>query len=66
MIKKSSKEQMIALRKRTGLNRKEYSKYLNIPYPTITDWEMGNRHAPIYLYELIKEKGEKDFPIRKD
>ena len=36
--------------------RKEFSEWLNIPYRTMTDWELGNRTMPVYLFELIVYK----------
>lgn len=41
------------LRKRTGLNRREFCEILNIPYRTVTDWERGEREAPEYVLRLI-------------
>ena len=28
------------------MNRKEFCKYFQIPYRTVTEWELDNRHAP--------------------
>lgn len=44
---------LIELRKEEGLNRKEFAKKYDIPYPTITDWEMGNRRIPEYFLRLL-------------
>lgn len=55
----------ISLREKTELNRKEFSEYLGIPYRTMTDWERGMRQAPFYVYNLIKEKVERDFNLEK-
>lgn len=41
------------LRESTGLNRREFCEYLNIPYRTVTDWERGERHAPDYVVRLL-------------
>lgn len=39
----------------TGMNRKNFCKYFNIPYRTVTEWELGNRYAPAdQLMYLIK------------
>lgn len=46
--------ELINLRKTTGMNRKEFCEYLEIPYRTVTEWELGNRTMPDYLYKLIK------------
>ena len=42
------------LRERTGMNRKEFCGYFQIPYRTVTDWELGNRHAPDYVLRLLE------------
>lgn len=47
---------LIELRKEEGLNRKEFAKKYDIPYPTITDWEMGNRRIPEYFLRLLDYK----------
>lgn len=55
------------LRESTGLNRKEFCEQFDIPYRTVTEWELGHRNAPPYVFrfleyyirtqEMIKEKG---------
>ena len=50
------KEQLIEIRKRTGMNRREFAEYFNIPYRTIQDWELGNRQMPEYLFRLMEYK----------
>ena len=42
------------LRKLTGMNRKEFCAYFQIPYQTVTDWELGHRQAPDYLLRLLE------------
>ena len=42
----NTKERIIEIRKKTGLNRKEFAEAFDIPYRTITDWELGNREMP--------------------
>lgn len=49
-------KQLTDLRKRTGMNRKEFCEYFGIPYRTMTDWELGNRHMPEYLLRLMTYK----------
>jgi DNA-binding transcriptional regulator YiaG len=53
------------LRYATGLNRKELSEYLHIPYNTIRDWEQGKRAMPPYVFELILYKLRKENIIIK-
>lgn len=47
------KEQLIEIRNKTGLNRKEFAEAFGIPYRTITDWELGTRVMPEYVLRLI-------------
>ncbi|SDB41667.1 hypothetical protein SAMN02910298_02068 [Pseudobutyrivibrio sp. YE44] len=48
------------LRYATGMNRKELSEYLHIPYNTMRDWEQGLRTMPPYVFELIFYKLSKE------
>lgn len=34
------------LQELTGMNRKEFCEYFQIPYRTVIEWELDNRHAP--------------------
>ena len=52
----SSKAELIELRKSTGMNRKQFCEYFQIPYRTMTDWELGNRTMPDYLFRLMAYK----------
>ena len=51
-----AKEKLRKLRESTGMNRKEFCEYFEIPYMTETDWELGNRRVPTYLlrWNLVK------------
>ena len=49
-------EELRKLRESTGMNRKEFCKYFEIPYMTETDWELGNRRVPQYLLRLMAYK----------
>jgi DNA-binding transcriptional regulator YiaG len=51
-----SKDELRSLRESTGMNRKEFCEYFEIPYMTETDWELGNRRVPQYLLKLIAYK----------
>ena len=48
------KNRMINLRESTGLNRKNFCKLVHVPYRTMTEWELGNRHAPDYVQFLLE------------
>ena len=50
----STKEKIKALRKSTGMNRKEFCEYFQIPYRTVTEWELDNRHTPEYVLRLLE------------
>jgi len=52
----TSREYLIELRKSTGMNRREFCAYFEIPYRTVTDWELGNRTMPDYLLRLMAYK----------
>lgn len=58
------------LRESTGMNRREFCDYFNIPYRTVTEWERDNRHAPEYVLRLLEyyirmEKMVKDKAVEK-
>lgn len=46
-------EEVIHLRESTGLNRKQFCDKYGIPYRTMTEWELGHRHAPDYVIRLL-------------
>ena len=47
-------DKITELRESTGMNRKEFCEYFNIPYRTVTEWERDNRHAPEYVIRLLE------------
>lgn len=51
-----AREELKKLRESTGMNRKEFCEYFEIPYMTETDWELGNRRVPLYLLRLMEYK----------
>ncbi len=64
------KDRLVALRESTGMNRREFAEYFEIPYRTVQDWELGSREMPEYLLRLMaykikmerlmKDKGDTD------
>ena len=50
---KSNQERLIELRESTGMTRREFCEYFEIPYRTLQDWELGNRKMPDYLLRLM-------------
>ena len=53
-----AREELKKLRESTGMNRKEFCEYFEIPYMTETDWELRNRRVPQYLLRLMAYKVE--------
>ena len=51
-----SRDYLIDLRKSTGMNRREFCEFFEIPYRTMTDWELGNRTMPDYVLRLMEYK----------
>ena len=37
----------------TGMNRKQFAEYFDIPYRTVEDWEAGRAKCAPYLAKLI-------------
>lgn len=55
------------IREESGMNRKDFSEWLGIPYRTMQEWELGRRMMPEYVLRLIaykvaneKQKGKYD------
>lgn len=53
MERDEKREYLIALRESTGMTRKDFALEYEIPYPTITDWELGHRRIPEYFLRLL-------------
>ncbi len=53
-----SRERLLELRNSSGMSRKEFCEYFQIPYRTVQDWELGQRKMPDYLLQLIAYKLE--------
>lgn len=51
-----SRDCLIELRDSTGMTRREFCEYFEIPYRTLQDWELGNRKMPEYLFRLMEYK----------
>ena len=54
------------LRHKTGMSRRQFCEYFEIPYRTVQDWELENRTCPEYLIKLIEYKLKKEDLIRAD
>ena len=46
------------LRKKMGMNWREFSDYYGIPYRTVQDLEAEKRELPEYLLRLMKYRAE--------
>ena len=44
------------IREQSGMNRKDFSVWLGIPYRTMQEWELGRRVMPEYVLRLIAYK----------
>ena len=53
--------QFMAIREKSGMNRKDFAEWLGIPYRTISDWERGERKMPDYVMRLIAYKVRMEF-----
>ena len=51
-----AREELRKLRESTGMNRKQFCEYFEIPYMTETDWELGYRRVTPYLLRLMEYK----------
>lgn len=49
-------EYILNLRKQTGMTKKEFAAYFEIPYSTLQDWESGDRRMTSYLLKLMEYK----------
>ena len=61
-----SKDYIIKLRASTGMTRKEFCEYFEIPYRTMQDWELGNRKMPEYLLRLMEYKIRMENLVKKE
>ena len=66
-------EKIKELRESTGLNRKEFCEKFEIPYRTMTEWELGHRNAHPYVLRLLAyyvemhaKLGERDLDSRRE
>lgn len=62
----NNKEQLLKLRNSTGMNRKAFCEYFEIPYRTMQDWELGHRNMPEYLLRLMEYKVRMEKLVREE
>ena len=63
---KGEKMEIKELRESTGMNRKEFCEYFEIPYRTVTEWERGTRKMPDYVLRLLAYKAKMEKLIVKE
>lgn len=59
-------ESIVSIRETLGMTRKQFCDYLEIPYRTIQDWELGNRHMPKYLLRLLAYRAGVEKIIKRE
>ena len=52
------------LRIRSGMNMAEFSRYFNIPYRTIQNWELRDSKTSKYILDLLEYKLKHEGKIR--
>ena len=65
MDKAEIAHEIVELRKETGMSRKEFCVYFEIPYSTLTDWELGKKKMPDYVLRLLQYKAGMEKLIKK-
>ena len=60
------KDEIKRLRESTGMNRKEFCEYFEIPYRTVTEWKRGTRKMQDYVLRLLAYKVKMDNLIVKE
>ena len=60
-----SRQELLELRQSTGMNRREFAEYFEIPYRTVQEWELGHRKMPEYLLRLMIYKVQIEALMKK-
>ena len=60
-----SRQELLELRQSTGMNRREFAEYFEIPYRTVQEWELGHRKMPDYLLRLMAYKVQIEALMKK-
>ena len=48
------------------MSRKEFAAFFDIPYSTVTDWELGKRQMPDYVLRLLAYRLKIEGYVKKD
>lgn len=62
-VGRSMGERFRDIRESTGMNRRDFAEYLDIPYRTMQDWERNVATMPAYLYALVEYKVQHEFGL---
>jgi DNA-binding transcriptional regulator YiaG len=54
--KKMPHRKLKEIRTASGMSRKQFAEYFEIPYRTLQNWELGLRECPEYLLKLMEYK----------
>lgn len=54
------------IREQSGMNRKDFSDWLGIPYRTMQEWELGRRVMPDYVLRLIAYKVFNEIKLKEE
>ncbi|MBR3638096.1 MAG: helix-turn-helix transcriptional regulator [Lachnospiraceae bacterium] len=60
------KDILISLRTEAKMSRKEFAAFFDIPYSTVTDWELGKRQMPEYVLRLLAYRLKIEGYVKKD
>lgn len=52
--RKAFGKELKSLRESTGMNRREFSEYFDIPIRTVQDWELDQRKMPDYILRMME------------
>ena len=54
------------IREQSGMNRKDFSDWLGIPYRTMQEWELGRRVMPDYVLRWIAYKVFNEIKLKEE
>ena len=57
----TTKEQMLAIRRSTGLSQAAFGKRFGIPTRTVENWESGVNACPTYVAEMLAVLAKTDY-----
>lgn len=57
----TTKEQILAIRKSTGLTQEAFGRRYGIPKRTVQNWEAGVNECPAYVAEMLEYLSQTDY-----